>query len=220
MEFLDALKLPFQAIGAARSLARDPFYFDKYNQEQALLQQEAQNKEQMRSGLAGLLQGQADKSGIIWNDTLTPQQKYTNSLVQLAMADPKYAAVAADSANPLSQLDELTKRAELANKESEQKLKNFRINQTLQQYGFGGQSQPSGQPSQSSPLSVRNNNFGNLRNTQRTIPNHQQTRRKSRHQLLHRRGNVSRYPRVLFIRSSTRRNKDSARTVPATKIRI
>ncbi|HON08508.1 MAG TPA: hypothetical protein PLW02_10470, partial [Verrucomicrobiota bacterium] len=110
MEFLDVLKLPFQAIGAARSLARDPFYFDKYNQEQALLQQEAQNKEQMRSGLAGLLQGQADKSGIIWNDTLTPQQKYTNSLVQLAMADPKYAAVAADSANPLSQLDELTKR--------------------------------------------------------------------------------------------------------------
>ncbi len=86
---------------------------------------------------------------------------YKTALSQLASIDPdKYGSVALQQSNPLAQLDELTKRAELANKESEQKLKNFRINQTLQQYGMGGD------VNQSSPLSVRNNNFGNLRNPQ------------------------------------------------------
>ena len=86
---------------------------------------------------------------------------YKTALSQLASIDPdKYGSVALQQSNPLEQLDELTKRAELANKESEQKLKNFRINQTLQQYGMGGD------VNQSSPLSVRNNNFGNLRNPQ------------------------------------------------------
>lgn len=134
----------------------------KINQNQAQFQQELA----MKQSILDQEMARRNQAAQVMQ-SLNQGGDYKTALSQLASIDPdKYGAAALQQSNPLAQLDELTKRAELANKESEQKLKNFRINQTLQQYGFGGQSQPSGQPSQSSPLSVRNNNFGNLRNPQ------------------------------------------------------
>lgn len=128
----------------------------KINQNQAQFQQELA----MKQSILDQEMARRNQAAQVMQ-SLNQGGDYKTALAQLASIDPdKYGAAALDQSNPLSQLDELTKRAELANKESEQKLKNFRINQTLQQYGMGGD------VNQSSPLSVRNNNFGNLRNPQ------------------------------------------------------
>ena len=133
----------------------------KINQNQAQFQQELA----MKQSILDQEMARRNQAAQVMQ-SLNQGGDYKTALAQLASIDPdKYGAAALDQSNPLSQLDELIKRAELANKESEQKLKNFRINQTLQQYGMGGD------VNQSSPLSVRNNNFGNLRNPQTgTLP--------------------------------------------------
>jgi hypothetical protein len=125
--------------------------------------------------------GTPDQNGIVWDDTLTPQQKYQYDVYNLASKDSDLAQLALKNADPNTATENLYKMAQIKKLNSEADQNTLSItpfsNSPLSQMAQPSQQMPvSPVPSPQdngtittsnspmAPMSVRNNNPGNLKN--------------------------------------------------------